>query len=242
LEKDVCVNTTSDVIRQYESWAYGYDDDKVEIIRRDVGIELEEFVDRILDHCQLNAGQKVLDVGTGTGLIAVSIAKRLSGDCEVLGIDVSDAMLEKAKIRIEAEKVKKSVVVKKASALDIPTGNGVYDLVVCVFAIRHIDIRRALKEFARVLKPGGRTVVVDLYAPQKWRSLPARIFLPLFRVFFLFAGKNVKAERRSTLLTVGEWKALIEEMQGLAIEVEEFPNIDEPDWKQGKVIVACNRG
>ena len=70
----------NDVTQQYESWANSYDDDKVEIIRKDVGIELEEFVDRILDHCRLNTGQKVIDVGTGTGLIAVSIAKRLSGD------------------------------------------------------------------------------------------------------------------------------------------------------------------
>ena len=236
------MNTTSDVTQQYESWANGYDDDKVEIIRRDVGIELEEFADRILDHCQLHAGQKVLDVGTGTGLIAVSVAKRLSGDCEILGIDITDAMLEKARIRIKEEKVERSVVVKRASALDIPSDNATYDLVVCVFTIRHIDIKEALEEFERVLKPWGRTVIVDLYAPKKWRSVPARIFLPLFRVFFLFAGRNVRAERRSTLLTVGELKTLIEEMQGREIEVEEFPNKDEPDWKPGKVILAWNKG
>ena len=232
----------NDVIQQYESWAKSYDDDKVEIIRKDVGIELEEFVDRILDHCRLNTGQKVIDVGTGTGLIAVSIAKRLSGDCEILGIDIADTMLEKARIRIKEDGVEKSIVIKRASALDIPVDNTMYDLVVCVFAIRHMDIKEALKEFTRVLKPGGRTVVVDLYAPRKWRSMPARILLPLFRVFFIFAGKNVRAERRSTLLTVNEWRTLIEEMQGQAIEIEELPNKDEPDWKPGKVIVAWNKG
>lgn len=236
------MTTRNDVIQQYESWAKSYDDDKVEIIRKDVGIELDEFVDRILDHCRLNTGQKVIDVGTGTGLIAVSIAKRLSGDCEILGIDIADTMLEKAKIRIKEDGVDKSIVIKKASALDIPVDNAMYDLVVCVFAIRHMDIKEALKEFTRVLKPGGRTVVVDLYAPRKWRSMPARILLPLFRVFFIFAGKNVRAERRSTLLTVNEWRTLIEEMQGQAIEIEELPNKDEPDWKPGKVIVAWNKG
>ena len=232
----------NDVIQQYESWAKSYDDDKVEIIRKDVGIELDEFVDRILYHCRLNTGQKVIDVGTGTGLIAVSIAKRLSGDCEILGIDIADTMLEKARIRIKEDGVEKSIVIKRASALDIPVDNTMYDLVVCVFAIRHMDIKEALKEFTRVLKPGGRTVVVDLYAPRKWRSMPARILLPLFRVFFIFAGKNVRAERRSTLLTVNEWRTLIEEMQGQAIEIEELPNKDEPDWKPGKVIVAWNKG
>ena len=236
------MTTNNDVTQQYESWANSYDDDKVEIIKKDVGIELEEFVDRILDYCRLNTGQKVIDVGTGTGLIAVSIAKRLSGDCEILGIDITDTMLEKARILIKEDGVEKNIVLIRASAIDIPVDNAMYDLVVSVFTIRHTDIKEALKEFTRVLKPGGRTVVVDLYAPQKWRSMPARIFLPLFRVFFLFAGKNVRAERRSTLLTVDEWKTLIEKMQGQAIEIEEFPNRDEPDWKPGKVILAWNKG
>lgn len=236
------MNTEASVTQQYESWANSYDSDKVEIIRRDVGVPLEKFVDQILDHCQLNTGQSVIDVGTGTGLIAVSIAKRLSNDCNILGIDIADAMLEKAKIRIKEEGVERSVVLRKASALDIPVGDATQDLVVCVFTIRHMDIREALQEFMRVLKPVGRAVVVDLCAPQKWRSMPARILLPLFRVGLRLAGRNVRAERRSTLLTASEWETLIGERQGQAVEVEEFPNKDEPDWKPGKVIVAWNRG
>jgi ubiquinone/menaquinone biosynthesis C-methylase UbiE len=235
------VDNETSVAQQYESWADSYDGDKAEIIRRDVGISLEAFVDRILDRCHLTAGQRVLDIGTGTGLIAVSIAKRLSNDCSILGIDLSDAMLEKAEVHVKEEGVERSVVLRKASALDIPVEDATQDLVVCVFTIRHTDIREALREFMRVLEPRGRAVVVDLCAPRKWRSIPAKILLPLFRVGLLLAGRKVRAERRSTLLTAGEWGTLIEETQGQAIEVEEFPNRTEPDWKPGKVIVAWNR-
>ena len=236
------MDTDNSFTQQYESWANSYDSDKVEIIRKDVGVSLEQFVDQILDYCQLNTGQSVIDVGTGTGLIAVSIAKRLLNDCDILAIDIADAMLERAKIRIKEKGVERSVVLRKASALDIPVEDATQDLVVCVFTIRHTDIREALREFTRVLKPGGRAVVVDLCAPQKWRSMPARILLPLFRVGLRLAGRNVRAESRSTILTASEWKTLIEERQGQAIEVEEFPNKDESDWKPGKVIVAWNRG
>jgi ubiquinone/menaquinone biosynthesis C-methylase UbiE len=240
--RETTVNSKPGVTQQYESWANSYDSDKAEMIRKDVGVSLEEFVDQVLDHCQLDTGQRVIDVGTGTGLIAVSIAKRLSGDCHILGIDISDPMLERAKLRIKEEGVKRSVVLRKASALDIPVEDATQDLVICVFTIRHTDIRRALQEFMRVLKSGGRAVVVDLCAPRKWRTMPARILLPLFRVGLLLASRNVRAENRSTLLTAGEWKALIEERQGQAIEVEELPNKDQPDWKPGKVVVAWNKG
>jgi ubiquinone/menaquinone biosynthesis C-methylase UbiE len=235
------VKTDTSVARQYESWANSYDRDKVEIIERDLGISLEAFVDRILDRCHLTAGQRVIDVGTGTGLIAISIAKRLSNDCNILGIDLSDAMLGKAKVRVKEEGVEQSVALRKASALDIPVEDATQDLVVCVFTIRHTDIRETLRGFMRVLKPGGRAVVVDLCAPRKWRSIPARVLLPLFRVGLLLAGRKVRAERRSTLLTASEWETLIEETHGRTAEVEEFPNRTEPDWKPGKVIVAWNR-
>ena len=91
------------VKEQYEVWASTYDKDKVEIIRSDTGIELGDFVNRILDNCCLEDGQKILDVGTGTGLIAMSIAKRLSANCKILGIDITDVMLEKAEINIKKE-------------------------------------------------------------------------------------------------------------------------------------------
>ena len=55
-----------------------------------------------------------------------------------------------------------------------------------------MDIKEALKEFARVLKPGGRTVVVDLCAPQKWRSMPARVFLPFFRLLFCLSERKLE--------------------------------------------------
>lgn len=93
-------NKEKSVKEQCKTWASTYDKDKIEIIRTDTGIELEEFVNRILDNCHLEDGRNMLDVGTRTGLIAMSIAKRLSANCKILGIDITDVMFEKAKIVI----------------------------------------------------------------------------------------------------------------------------------------------
>ncbi len=225
---------------QYEAWATTYDKDKVEIIRSDTGIELGEFVNFILDNCHLQDGQSVLDVGIGTGLISMSIARRLSGECKILGIDITDVMLKKAKANIKKESLGDVISLRKASAESIPANNNFYDLIVCIFTIRHTNIKNALSEFMRVLKPTGRVVIVDLYAPEKWRTLPAKIIMPVFKLFFI-RKKKMRAEKESKIFTLEEWKTLVKEIGGKNIQIEKFPNICEPEWKPGKMIISWTK-
>jgi ubiquinone/menaquinone biosynthesis C-methylase UbiE len=225
---------------QYRAWASTYDKEKVGIIKSDTGIELGEFVDLILDNCHLQSGQNILDVGIGTGLISIAIAKRLSGKCKILGIDITDVMLKKAKANIENESLRDIISLKEASAENIPVKDNLYDLIVCVFTIRHTDIKSALNEFIRVLKPKGRICIVDLYAPEKWKSLPAKMIMLLFKLF-LMCKKKMSAERESKLFTLKEWKNLIAEVGGKNIQMLNFPNISEPNWKPGKMIITCNK-
>ncbi len=231
------MNNKKDVKKQYEAWASTYDLDKVEIIRKDTGIELEEFVNHILDNCQLKKGQKILDVGTGTGLISVSISKRLAGNCQILGIDITDAMLAKTKNNIKMKSLDNVIFLKKASAENLPVENGFFDLVVCVFTIRHTHVEVALREFMRVLKPKGRVVIVDLYAPERWRSFSAKIVMPIFKLLFMWK-KEMSAEKRSKLLTLEEWKSQAMKIGGKEVKIDNFPHIDEPEWKPGKMILS----
>jgi ubiquinone/menaquinone biosynthesis C-methylase UbiE len=227
-----------DIIKeQYEAWASTYDLDKIEIIRKDTGIELKEFVNHILDNCQLKKGQEILDVGIGTGLISVSISKRLTGNCKILGIDITDSMLAKAKNNIKMESLDHVISLKKASAENLPVKNGFFDLVVCVFTIRHTRIEGSLRESMRVLKPKGRVVIVDLYAPERWRSLSAKIVMPIFKLLFM-RKKEMSAEKRSKLLTLEEWKSQAMEIGGKEAKIENFPHVDEPEWKPGKMILS----
>jgi ubiquinone/menaquinone biosynthesis C-methylase UbiE len=231
------MNNKDAIKEQYEAWASTYDLDKVEIIRKDTGIELEEFANLILDSCQLKKGQEILDVGIGTGLVSVSISKRLSGKCKILGIDITDTMLAKAKNNIKLESLGQVISLKKASAENLPVENGFFDLVVCVFAVRHTRVEGALREFMRVLKPKGRVVIVDLYAPERWRSLSARIVMPIFKLLFM-RKKEMSAEKKSKLLTLEEWKTQAMEIGGKEGKIKNFPHIDEPEWKPGKMILS----
>lgn len=105
--------------------------------------------------CGQARGQ-VLEVAVGTGLNL----EHYSPEVTVTGIDVSPAMLAKAKERrVELDR-RADLRVGDAEALDVPDGS--MDTVVCTFSLCAIpDHRRALREMARVLRPGGRLILAD---------------------------------------------------------------------------------
>ena len=93
-----------EVNKQYTSWAATYDRDKVEMFTQ-AGYSYEEFVVHFLKLCGLRVGINILDVGTGTGVTAIYVAKALLGNCRILGIEPIDAMIEKAKCNIKNEEL-----------------------------------------------------------------------------------------------------------------------------------------
>jgi ubiquinone/menaquinone biosynthesis C-methylase UbiE len=130
-----------------------------ELIARSPGFR--QLRDRILELAEPHARHTVVDVGCGTGLLALAFAQRAA---RVWAIDSSPAMIEylRAKAR-SAELGNVETVV--ASAVSLPLVDGTADLVVsnyCLHELRNADKERALAEAMRVLKPGGRLVIGDM--------------------------------------------------------------------------------
>ena len=108
---------------------------------------------------------RYLDVGTGTGDFVVEILRRCP-DGYVDGIDVSEPMLAVARRKVEQRGMDASFFM--ADALALPMGNGVYDGIVSGFCFRNIEHRQtALAEMFRVLKPGGRLVILEATSPER---------------------------------------------------------------------------
>lgn len=119
------------------------------------------------------AGDRVLDVGCGTGSLAVAFRVSVGSTGSVQGIDASPEMVEVARRNASRAGVDVDFRVGLAEALPFP--NGSFDLVVSQLAIHHLpdDLRQpAFSEIYRVLKPDGRCLIVDFEPP---RSLPGRI-------------------------------------------------------------------
>lgn len=120
---------------------------------------------------------RVLDVATGTADLALSL-KRARKGAEVIGVDFAEPMLEIG--RRKAAKRRLPVRLEQGDGLDLPYGDAQFDVVTIAYGLRNFaDVDRGLREFYRVLRPGGRLVVLEFPPP------PKGLFGRLFRLYFL---------------------------------------------------------
>ena len=112
----------------------------------------------------IEGGENVVDVACGTGDLSLAFARELEmkGAGKVLGIDFTHEMLEVARARKAHPRVR--YIQGDAQNLDLPDASA--DVVSIAFGIRNVqDVARALGEFARILKPGGRLVILEFADP-----------------------------------------------------------------------------
>jgi len=113
---------------------------------------------KIFETANLQAGQKVIEVGIGTGLNL----SYYPDDIELYGIDLSPSMVETSKRQL-AEMNRKGEI-HQGNAKDIQYPEGTFDVVVCIFVLCTIDDnKKALSELFRICKPGGKIVLFDYH-------------------------------------------------------------------------------
>lgn len=111
--------------------------------------------------------QRILDVACGTGDSTISIARAAAEGSEVIGADISEGMMALVKGKAEKAGVGERISLQVADGEALPYGEGAFDRVTCAFGIRNFEHKeRGLAEFRRVLKPGGKAVILELSVPQ----------------------------------------------------------------------------
>jgi demethylmenaquinone methyltransferase / 2-methoxy-6-polyprenyl-1,4-benzoquinol methylase len=134
----------------------------------------------LIDAIDPHPGQRILDVATGTGMVAFELARR---GATVVGLDQSEHMLSKARQRLAAGTGNPSFI--QGEAEHLPFADGEFDALTFTYLLRYVDDRRAtMRELARVVKPGGRIGMVEFGVPASpplraaWRVY-TRVGLPL---------------------------------------------------------------
>jgi demethylmenaquinone methyltransferase/2-methoxy-6-polyprenyl-1,4-benzoquinol methylase len=121
---------------------------------------------RAVDRARVGPGSDALDVCCGTGDLALELRRRIGPDGRVVGCDFSEPMLELARRKSGEEGL--PVEFGWADALELPYGDASFDAVTVGFGARNLaDLDRGIAEMARVLRPGGRLVILEITRPQR---------------------------------------------------------------------------
>ncbi len=126
---------------------------------------------RAVDVARVGPGDRVLDVATGTGELAIELAGRVGPGGEVVGSDFSEAMLDLARVKAEKGQAGSGGAILRfewGDALALAYEDDSFDAAMVGFGVRNFsDLDRGLAELTRVVRPGGRVVILEFTNPTR---------------------------------------------------------------------------
>lgn len=153
--------------RQGLEWQIGVWDRISQLYLREVDPRFAPVVENIIRRGGLKPGQHILDLGTGTGAVAIGAARLVGPDGRVTAVDISPEMLMLARRRV-VDLGPKNVEFCEGRAEAIPAEDGAFDVVLASLSLMYvIDRGAAAREMRRVLRPGGRFVAAVWAAPDQ---------------------------------------------------------------------------
>jgi demethylmenaquinone methyltransferase/2-methoxy-6-polyprenyl-1,4-benzoquinol methylase len=149
----------------------------------------------------LRPGLQVVDVAIGTGLLAREAIAITADRRGVIGVDVSEAMLEIARDKL-------GILLVQGAAEALPLASATVDFVTMGYALRHIaDLDAALREALRVLRPGGRIVLLEISAPRK--KLGRALASAYIGGIVPFLALLMARDRRARMLMRYHWETIM---------------------------------
>lgn len=113
------------------------------------------------------AGSRILDVATGTGDVALEIAKTTPASVKITGADFCQEMIELGQAKVAASPYSGRIDFRVAPCEDLPFPNNTFDSITIAFGIRNVvDRKLGLAEMWRVLRPGGRMIILEFSTPR----------------------------------------------------------------------------
>jgi SAM-dependent methyltransferase len=144
--------------REGFTWQMGVWDRLSHLYGREIDRRFRPVVEGVMTRASLRPGERVLDLGTGTGAVGVRAAVAVGAEGRVVGIDISREMLTEARQTAAALDLQ-NVDLVEGRAEAIPAGSATFDVVLASLSLMYaIDRAVAAREIARVLRPGGRFV------------------------------------------------------------------------------------
>ena len=146
---------------------------------------------KVIKEILLDQPRRILDIATGTADLALLAAAK--GDAQIVGVDISEEMLEVGRQKIKQRKLDEQIVLQSGDAEKLPFSDRQFDAAMVSFGVRNFEVLDAgLFQIHRVLKPGGKLVVLEFSRPS---AFPIKQFYAFYNRFILpFIGRMVSGD------------------------------------------------
>lgn len=198
---------------------------RYDLVNRVLSLGLDQrWRRRVVRSLLLGERPRVLDVATGTGDLAIAIARACPG-AEVVGLDPSPRMLDIGRAKLARAGLAARVTLVDGDAQALPFANCEFDAATIAFGIRNVPDRpRALRELARVVRPGGRIAVLELAEARRGllgaaARFHTRIVVP--RLGALLSGKREYRYLQTSVAAFPAADEFADIMRGAGLDVVE---------------------
>lgn len=179
------------VERMFDSIAHSYD-----LLNHTLSLGIDKHWRRVaINSLKPYAPKYMLDVATGTGDFALLAARTLNPK-SLLGIDISEGMMAVGREKVKVAGLEEVIRFQKEDCLNLSLSSDTYDAITVAYGIRNFEnLDRGLREMYRVLRPGGRLVIIELTSP---------VSFPMKQLFWMYShvlmptiGKVVSRDSRA---------------------------------------------
>ncbi|MDO1501478.1 bifunctional demethylmenaquinone methyltransferase/2-methoxy-6-polyprenyl-1,4-benzoquinol methylase UbiE [Winogradskyella maritima] len=160
--KDSDLNKKEQVTKMFDTISKEYDG-----LNRVISFGIDiKWRNRVVDIVRKTNPKQILDIATGTGDLAISMADTSAE--KIIGLDISPGMLEVGEEKIKAKNLSDKIEMVVGDSEDMPFADNTFDAITVAFGVRNfMNLEKGLEEILRILKPGGLFVILETSVPTK---------------------------------------------------------------------------
>jgi len=170
-----------------DNWLSQFEERIARDFYRRTGLDYQTTIAQIVEAAEPFPGMQILDVPTGSGIIARQFVGKIGQEGKIIGADTTREKLEEARLAAQSAKASLRIEWRLMQGEKFNAENNKFDLVTSAMAFHRMNGEKFLSEAYRVLKPGGRLLIADELAPEVGTS---SLRESVRRKYFLFIARN----------------------------------------------------